>query len=225
MISAGFNILITGCDSITKKKLKLYREKNPGVQLFFCEDEPAAEPCAYDLYVLPAGELAGHIREPGYSRLKSPPILAFGTDVAMHAAIAAGCADYLCEPWGPPEFFERARRCCCDAALLKAGAYTLAAGAGRLLLFSNDETLIGEVSPPASEYELFRLFTRNRGRFFTRSLLSELLGYSRAEGSRSADMHVSRLRKRINTLLTGAGASVDDNPVITHSGRGWGISL
>ena len=125
---------------------------------------------------------------------------------------------------GPPEFFERARRCC-DATLLKAGAYSLAAGAGRLLLFSDNETLIGKASLHASEYELFRLFTRNRGRFFSRSLLSELLGYSRAEGSRSADMHVSRLRKRINTLLTEAGASVDDNPVITHSGRGWGISL
>ncbi|HAK45684.1 MAG TPA: hypothetical protein DCO79_07170 [Spirochaeta sp.] len=203
----------------------MYRDY-PDVQLFFTETEPLCSdtPCdgsSYDVCVLPAYRLAAFLENPVINRLLLPPLIAFGSAAAMPAAKAAGCTDFLCEPWEPVEFYERTRSSF-KASLVSAGAVSLICSSERRLIAVRGDEPAEEIELPPSEYALFTLFSRNRGKFFNRESIALLLGCC-PEGSRAADMHVSRLRARINRLLKDAGTESGDNPITTAAGRGWGI--
>ena len=210
--------MITGCDSIARKKIELYRDQYPDVQLFFRNNEPGP----HDLIVMPAEQLPEYFKGSGNNRLLSSPLIAFGPEVAMPAAISAGCDDYLCEPWGPVEFYERARQCI-QNSIVEAGGMFLNLRHNRRLQLLDGESIVADVLLSSAGHQLFRLFSRNRGSFFSREYLSAVFCSGERKDSRAADMHVARLRKSINGLLCSAGGSEDDNPVVTLTGRGWGI--
>lgn len=217
MSLSGFSISVSGCDSIVKKKLELYRD-NPDVQLFFVRTPDTS--CS--LCILPAADLVSFLDNANDQRLLLPPLIAFGPAEAMSAAVDAGCSDYLCEPWLPIEFFERARLCC-RAGLVDLGGPALGCRQDCRLAVYQDGAPIAGLYVPHAEYILFSLFSRNRGRFFGRESLAAILGLEQAAGSRAVDMHISRLRLSIKTLLLDVGLSAENNPLITSSGRGWGI--
>ena len=220
MLHPGYNVMIAGCDSINLKKIKLYKDEYPDVRLFFCDKFTG---CC-DLCVMPADKLPEYFQSTSYNSLAGPSLVAFGAEVAMPASLAAGCDDYICEPWGPLEFYERVRRCFRLSAV-EAGGFHLVGLCCRKLRLVSGETVLQEVSLAQSEYEIFRLFSCNRGSFFDRESLSQFLNVESAgDFSRSVDMHVSRLRIKINRLLSGVGGTPADNPIATSTGRGWGFN-
>ncbi|MDC7226197.1 MAG: winged helix-turn-helix domain-containing protein [Spirochaetales bacterium] len=222
MYSSGFRLSVSGCDSIIKKKLQLYGDKYPSVQLFFTP-RPSRD---FDVCVISGFEVIEVFENRKTKMEYFPPIIAFGPVEVMPAAIAAGCSDFLCEPWSTVELFERARRCLGDSAVYAGNLCIVSGVEGQLSVYDADGGL-HKMRLPMREYEIYRLFAGNRGEYFDRESIIRLLtppdSTVELQGSRAADMHISRLRRRINRLLVEAGGNAADNPVITVSGHGWGI--
>ena len=215
----GFCISVTGCGSIIKKKLQLYGARKAAVQLFFTPDPDTGS----DLCILPVHMLHTVFSAGGSSRLLLPPLIAYGPARHMDAAMTAGCADYLCEPWTPAEFFRRAFNVQISNRVRIDGFSLICRGDRILRCFDDSGMETGTEYLTGSEYALYRLFSRHRGQYFSRSAIAAVLGRKLPAGSRMVDMHVSRLRRRIDDLLNDSGAA-GRCPIRTVSGRGWGIN-
>ena len=113
------------------------------------------------------------------------PVLASGPPSLLTECLAAGCADYLREPWSFDELESRLYRFTGEhwLSLLGGGNWdgsTLSGPAGSHRLSPGLSTLLN-------------LLLSNHGACVSREALSAMLGYS-IQNSRSIDMQVSRLR-------------------------------
>ena len=108
--------------------------------------------------------------------------------------------DFIATPPDPDELVARARR-----ALRDSGGTSPDEGdvirAGDLVIntSSYEVTLKGErISLRFKEYELLRLLSENPGRVFSRdALLNQVWGYEYFGGTRTVDVHIRRLRSKI----------------------------
>ncbi len=217
---AGCSIYVSGCDSITKKNLKLYRGQYPGVQLFF-DPEPGS---GCDLRVVPAENLDNCLSEMRSASSAYFSVIGYGPADAMGAAIASGCSDYLCSPWTAREFYERALMCFRNSMISLGTGRLYCGNDGVPGILSVDSAIIyADECLSRSELIIFTALRKNRGDYVSRSLLSELLEKGSAADSRAVDMHVSRLRRKINNLIKKAGADDLCAPIKTATGYGWGI--
>ena len=110
----------------------------------------------------------------------------------------APAADFIVCPWAPGELAARIRR------LLDAAAPPDAEGvvrSGDLVIDTNryDVYLAGRpVLLTFKEYELLRVLASNPGRVYRReTLLEDVWGYAYFGGTRTVDVHVRRLRSKI----------------------------
>ena len=213
MSSGCQTVVVAGADALIQKKLELYGGKCSAVQLFFVPGAGGAEGAAVfaDVLVLPARAASELFR----SELKLlPPVICYGTAERMEACLAAGCRDYLCVPFSPEELFLRVGMCRRQTEL-RLGGDLLVLGRDRTLSFGSGAA---SVRLSGGEYSLMRLFLLNRGRLFRRDVLAQILGREDSGTSRTADMTVSRLRRKIQSLT----------PVEVVSccrGEGWGILI
>ncbi|OHD78987.1 MAG: hypothetical protein A3J97_03870 [Spirochaetes bacterium RIFOXYC1_FULL_54_7] len=119
------------------------------------------------------------------------PVLASGPPSLLAECLAAGCADYLREPWSIDEVEARLSR------------HTGSAGKWPENTGSWDGSVLSgpggqqRLSPGLST--LLDLLLANRGACVTREALSAILGSSGVQG-RSIDMQMSRLRGIFNKL-------------------------
>jgi hypothetical protein len=217
MLFSGLRISVSGCDNILQKKIELYWDKYPDVQLFFTHkpDRTAS------LCVLPAALLPRYLNEDTQNFI-SAPVLAYGPPEAIALSFASGCCDYLCTPWTPVELFERIRRCLKLAALV-FDDYRFIPESGMLYCVNLNSTASVSVRLTHREEAVFKILTRNRGRYFDRNLLCDLLQLNVSDESRAVDMLVSRLRTKILTLSLNAGIKPAGGLIRTSSGRGWAI--
>jgi DNA-binding response OmpR family regulator len=169
------------------------KEGDPEGSFFFCEDPSRA----VDVEVLPA-ELFLATAEAG---LPLVPIFAYGPLRLMAPAFAAGCNDYLRDPWSLTELlarasrYERLRFLARSAGFeLRNRALSLGAEPGRSIALNEAES------------KILRLLLLNQGTVVTRQALAlELWGQDRGP-SRAIDVHIGRLRARLDTLVPGSGS-------------------
>jgi DNA-binding response OmpR family regulator len=127
------------------------------------------------------------------------PVIALVSPATLTAAAAEqGLTDFVIKPWNLDELATRIRRAVIkagkseEAGVIKAGDLAIdpvrceVQLGGRLLVLT------------FKEYELLKLLATNRGKVFTReSLLNEVWGYDYYGGDRTVDVHIRRLRSKI----------------------------
>lgn len=106
--------------------------------------------------------------------------------------------DFVVEPWDANEIVIRANRVLRKAGdtanqeLIQCGDLTM--DLAKYEVHVNDRPL--ELT--FKEYELLRFLARNKGRVFTReALLNEVWGYEYYGGDRTVDVHITRLRSKL----------------------------
>lgn len=215
MSFSGLTVSVSGIDSITKKKLKLYREVSR-VQLFFVEKPDLDR----SLCVLPVVMLPHYFSSKVPPAILRPPVVGFGPPEAMSLSLSAGCVDYLCNPWSSDEFFNRIDRALLGTSFRHEDLRFFNPD-GELCCIVNDS--LHRIRLSKSEELIIKIFSRNPGVYFSRQVLSELLSGNGNDESRAVDMYISRLRKKITALCSDAGKLPGGSPIRTASSRGWGI--
>lgn len=136
-------------------------------------------------------------------RSRTIPIVAFSTQVNQASILTAfnfEVDDYLSEPFHPDEVIARIKAVLIrkysdyyqDSDMLKKGKIFVYPS--RHQVFSDGI----EVKLTPKEYELLLLFLRKEGRVLSRTYLFEaVMGVSKDVNSRSVDMLVARLRKKL----------------------------
>jgi DNA-binding response OmpR family regulator len=128
-------------------------------------------------------------------------LTAKGGEMARVAGLELGADDYVTKPFSPRELVARVR------AVLRRRAREvtpdstgpLHVGTLRLDVATREVTLRGRrVELTAREFDLLRLLMRYPNRVFTRDfLLEHLWGFDFYGSTRTVDMHMSRLREKI----------------------------
>lgn len=137
------------------------------------------------------------------SRLDVPILLLGEKDHVRDrvAALHAGADDYIKAPVAPEELMARM-----DAALRryapKRRELAICRVGGLRINFRKAELVRGGMTVGLSEREsrLLRFFLENRGKTLSREvLLEEVWGYRRAPLTRTVDVHIVRLRQKVET--------------------------
>ena len=141
---------------------------------------------------------------------KDVPVImatAKGTEIDKIQGLDKGADDYLVKPFGPMEMVARIkailRRCKREEPLTD----TLISGEIVLKDKEHRVTVNGErVTLTFKEYELLKIFMQNPNIVFTRDkLLSSVWGLDHMGESRTVDMHIKTLRKKLGT----AGSQIE----------------
>jgi DNA-binding response OmpR family regulator len=127
------------------------------------------------------------------------PVIALVSPSTLNAAAAEqGLTDFVVKPWNLDELAARIRRTVIKASnakqsgVIKVGDLSIdpvrceVELGGRMLALT------------FKEYELLKLLATNKGKVFTReALLNEVWGYDYYGGDRTVDVHIRRLRSKI----------------------------
>ena len=157
----------------------------------------------YDLVLLEIGaEDVGLVRsklKQAFEGRRKPPLLLVGTEKQMSASDAlADADDFVVVPYSTFELSLRVK-----TALIRTGCYdrTDVIQRGDLLIHPHTYEVFvdGErVDLTLKEYELLKFLTTHVGRVFTRDiLLEQVWGYDYYGGMRTVDVHVRRLRAKL----------------------------
>jgi DNA-binding winged helix-turn-helix (wHTH) protein len=171
------------------------RDSNESLSLFISAQDEVGS--FRDVTVLPAADAP--LRS---DALRSSSIhIAYGPVAFMDGAFAAGCADYMLDPWCLVELRSRVRRFSINR---------FAIGEARFTLRGQNLAIAGGGVAELSEHErrILRLLTGNIGSFVPRSALSQALWGDDREGSRCLDMHIGHIRKKLTTLSPEAGKTI-----------------
>lgn len=135
---------------------------------------------------------------PPQDRGRVPVLAVVAAERLADGEAAPPAADFIVCPWAPGELAARVRR------LLDAAAPQDAPGvirSGDLVIDTNryDVYLAGRpVLLTYKEYELLRVLASSPGRVYRReTLLEDVWGYAYFGGTRTVDVHVRRLRSKI----------------------------
>ena len=130
--------------------------------------------------------------------LRAPTIAVLGVELLNAPRLRVNCDDVMVFPWRLGELTLRLQR------LLDAATPEPAPGviqAGDLVIDTNryDVFLAGRsVLLPFKEYELLKLLASSPGRVYGReALLEQVWGYAYFGGTRTVDVHIRRLRSKI----------------------------
>jgi two-component system, OmpR family, alkaline phosphatase synthesis response regulator PhoP len=152
----------------------------------------------YDARLAPRGSdlprTLAALREAGANVL----IVAVGASDLGRLEAGMPLDDFLVRPWNPPEAQARLRHAWWRSSAIQDGNL-VKAGDLVIDLVSYQVYLSGAmVALTYKEYELLRFLATNRGRVFSRdALLNRIWGYDYFGGGRTVDVHVRRLRSKI----------------------------
>ena len=127
------------------------------------------------------------------------PVIALLSREALHRLDSnLAVDDFVVEPWDAAEILARTKRVLGktqDAVALEAiecGELTIDLARYEVYVSGRDVELTFK------EYELLRFLAGNKGRVFTReTLLNEVWGYDYYGGDRTVDVHIRRLRSKL----------------------------
>jgi hypothetical protein len=175
------------------------RERSGFLSIFLLETPPSYEawlPPRADLYLLPASFFLDLKPE-----ARPEPLFAYGSEELILEAMDSGCADYLREPLDGTEIEARVRKL--FSFRLRLGDIALSCSAERRL--SSDQ---GQASLTEAEFRLFRILALNLNRPVPRAALDYALKGKRCPRSRSLDVHVASIRKKLELFAPGTGAAL-----------------
>jgi len=137
-----------------------------------------------------------------FRRLKlrrSLPVIALISASTLHLAVSEqGIDDFIMKPWNLDELASRIRREVARSCIVDEDKITKV---GDLIIDpSKCEVYLGGhlLALTFKEYELLKLMATNKGKVFTRdALLNEVWGYDYFGGDRTVDVHIRRLRSKI----------------------------
>ena len=132
--------------------------------------------------------------------------MCYGDSSYLKSAYAAGCADFLKDPWTPEELYFRVTRSIPHRRITIRGEHLLVSG--QTLSNENRQSIVLSYH----ESVLLRALSRQQGDVLTREALAYFLGVQTDKDSRLIDMHISTLRNKIRKLLP-SGTSV--NPIVS----------
>ncbi len=141
-------------------------------------------------------------RQPATRRIPIVMLTARGDETDRIVGLEVGADDYIVKPFSPKELLARLR-----ALFRRLEPQELAAprlGFGKLEVDEERHVVrwAGEaVHLTAKEFALLAALLAARGRVLTRQmLLEDVWGYSYAEGTRTVDVHIRRLREKLPGL-------------------------
>jgi len=139
-------------------------------------------------------------------------VIGYGEPALLDIAFCSGCDDYLKEPWAPSEMYTRLTRFS-DPTSFTTGHTVL--NLRNLRLCSDASTL----SLTVHEALILRTLIKNHDTPVPREALYLVLNTSgKSPQSRSVDMHIASLRKKIRTLIPGIHGP---GPIKTARGIGY----
>ncbi|MGO8692205.1 MAG: winged helix-turn-helix domain-containing protein [Rectinemataceae bacterium] len=141
------------------------------------------------------------------------PTFAYGPASLIDASFTAGCLDYLREPWNLAELFARASRL--RTIRTEGGGFVmeLSDSTLKILLPVRVELVFDE-----TERKLLRVLMLNVGHPVPRSTLCFVLWGDEHHRSRAPDVHISSIRKRLESACPGMG-------LLIKAKRGLGYRL
>jgi two-component system alkaline phosphatase synthesis response regulator PhoP len=133
-------------------------------------------------------------------KLRRPvPVIALVSSSTLQVAVAEqGLDDLIMKPWNLDELSARIRRLVARAS--RANEDTIIKVGDLVIDPVRCEVEIGGrlLALTFKEYELLKLLATNKGKVFTReALLNEIWGYDYYGGDRTVDVHIRRLRSKI----------------------------
>jgi two-component system response regulator RegX3 len=147
-------------------------------------------------------DVCRHIR----ARSKVPVIMVTAKDSEVDTVVGleVGADDYVTKPYGLRELVARIRavlRRAGDVAVLEQAPEVLTVQDVRLDLSRHELVVRGEtVALPRKEFELLEVLMSNPGRVMSREqLISEVWGAGYVGDTKTLDVHVRRLRAKIET--------------------------
>ena len=132
------------------------------------------------------------------SRIRAPVLLVLDVDRLGDAADVGGVDDFIVSPFSQKELELRARRLV-EGAVDGTGEDVVRVG-DLVINPANYEVSVSgrRVDLRFKEYELLLLMASNPGRVYSReALLKQVWGYEYLGGTRTVDVHVRRLRSKI----------------------------
>jgi len=128
-----------------------------------------------------------------------PAIALISDEGLAHLDSNLAVDDFVVKPWNLTEVVTRAKRVikqtknAQNSDLIKCGDLLIDVAKCEVSIDGKQLALTFK------EYELLKFLARNRGRVFTReSLLNEVWGYDYYGGDRTVDVHIRRLRSKLN---------------------------
>jgi two-component system alkaline phosphatase synthesis response regulator PhoP len=177
--------LVCSIDSEGEKAIEDVGERAPDLVLVTIDGKPHSSEMLH---------LARNIKEE--SHLPVIALLSRGALDRLDSAFPAD--DFVVEPWDATEVVARAKRILGRAKnttgqeLIKCGDLTI--DVAKYEAYVNNRI----IELTFKEYELLRFLASNKGRVFTReALLNEVWGYDYYGGDRTVDVHITRLRSKI----------------------------
>jgi DNA-binding response OmpR family regulator len=177
--------LVCAIDSEAEKAIENVGERAPDLVLVAIDGKPNSSEIIH---------LARNIKEE--SHLPVIALLSRGALDRLDSDFPAD--DFVIEPWDATEVVARAKRIL-DKAKNTTGQELIECGDLTIDL-AKYEVYVGNrlIEFTFKEYELLRFLASNKGRVFTReALLNEVWGYDYYGGDRTVDVHVTRLRSKI----------------------------
>jgi len=166
-------------------------------------DERARE-LAPTLVLLHLKDLAACFRADGLLRSVKDewqvPVIALLSEETAHALEAsAAIDDFVISPWDAAEVGLRAERILARISAEENRGKRIECGDLAIYVDSCEVTVGGTpIALTFREYELLKFLASNRGRVFSREdLLSQVWGYDYLGGGRTVDVHIRRLRSKI----------------------------
>ncbi len=134
----------------------------------------------------------------GIKRESHLPVIALLSKEALHKVDSSVVDDFVVEPWDADEIALRAKRILGKTEntpgreKIECGDLTI--DLAKYEVYVNNRP----IELTFKEYELLRFLASNKGRVFTReALLNEVWGYDYYGGDRTVDVHIRRLRSKI----------------------------
>jgi len=133
------------------------------------------------------------------SRIPIIMLTAKGEEIDKILGFELGADDYITKPFSPRELLarikavlKRTRTSNIDTNQIQVGPFKI--NVNKREIYKNDKLL--ELKP--KEFDLLKLFITNPGRVFTRQyLLEQIWGYDYLGDTRTVDVHIRRLRQKI----------------------------
>lgn len=197
-------------DAVLARRLTTYSRRINKIALTVTP-KPLPE-AACDAYILPIERLQ-ELLESASRPTTWLPIIAYGGERGMRSAFLSGCCDYLRDPWSPEELTLRASRLVSNSVFrLRWGSVRLSTGTMR--------TEIGEVDISIYEYRLLHVLLAQLGKVVPREVLYYAASGHYDRCSRSVDVHISTLRKKLSKLAPGEPAEE-----LIRAARGYGYFM
>jgi DNA-binding response OmpR family regulator len=140
-----------------------------------------------------------HLVDSIKQKSRLPVIALLSREALYRFESALAVDDFVMEPWDATEVAVRAKRILRKANTLPGGKELIKCGDLVIDQAKYDVSVSGtSVALTFREYELLEFLASNKGRVFTRDkLLDEVWGYDYYGGDRTVDVHIRRLRSKI----------------------------